>query len=87
MLHTCDWTFLRIDYCDEWQDYLNGDISVTNDGTYTYNISLSRPELDFHPPYIKGNVNLKPIFPLLFFHPRFLTYYYIDPFNTLQGYS
>ena len=48
-------------------------------------------EIDSHPSDVKGKVNLKPIFPLLFFHPRFLTkishIYDMDPFNTLQACS
>ena len=31
---------LRIDYCDERLDYLNGDISDTKGGTYSCNVSL-----------------------------------------------
>ena len=33
-------SFLRIDYCDERQDYLNVDISDTKGRTYTCNTSI-----------------------------------------------
>ena len=37
--------FIRIDYCDEWLVYSNGDISVTKSGTYTNNTSIENPDL------------------------------------------
>ena len=39
---------LRIDYCDERPDYLDGDISGHNDDTFKIDISIESPDFSLY---------------------------------------
>ena len=80
---------LRIDNCDEWSDYKEGDIFGLKAAISINDISIENPDFSrhniaVHLTRIKGMMNLKPIFPILFFDPRFLIYYSIYLFKILQ---